>query len=74
MKTVQFKLETTSLYTHDHTFSNWEVLDCSGVSAANTYVFSSLPILKSMRLIDSEVKSVEKFVCLSFFDWLLKYT
>lgn len=66
MKTVQFKLEMTSLYTRDHTFSNLEMLDCSGVSAANIYVFSSLSILKSVRLIDSEVKSVEKFVSCLF--------
>lgn len=65
MKMVQFKLEMTYLCTRDHTSSNWEVLYCSGVSAANIHMFSSLSILKSVRLIDSEGKSAEIFV--SFF-------
>lgn len=67
MKTVEFKLEVTSLYTCGHAFTNEEVSFYSGISAANIYILSSLSILKSVRLIDFEVKSIEEFV---FLFWL----
>lgn len=69
MKTVQFKLEVTSLYTCGHAFTNEEVSFYSEISAANIYILSSLSILKSVRLIDFEVKSIEEFVSVFLF-WL----
>lgn len=64
---MQFKLEVTSLYTCGHAFTNEEASCYSGISAVNICIFSSLSILKSVRLIDFEVKSIEKFVSVFLF-------
>lgn len=67
MKTVQFKLEVTSLYTCGRGFTNEEASCYNEISAVNIYIFSSLSILKSVRLTDFEVKSIEKFVSVFLF-------